>query len=68
VFSFSTAHVTGSITSNSYAENADIDLHLVGEVSNQDIANKIARAAFSRFKSQDSENAKVGDHPFEVYI
>ena len=66
-------NITGSITSNSYTKNADIDVHFnSGSESkmsdeNADALNKRLRKAFQTLKSFDNDLCTVGTHPFEVY-
>ena len=58
-------HVTGSITSNQYTENADIDLHFHSDSlqfnSNEEVddLNKKLRAAYKQ--------EFIGKHPIEIY-
>jgi len=61
---FNIVHITGSITSNSYTENADIDMHLLSDQYDVDEAraeeiNKMIKAAYKK--------AFIGKHPIEVY-
>lgn len=62
-------HLTGSITSNSYAKNADIDLHFISPEllakfnNDSDAANKALRETFEAMNVQ-----KIAAHPFEVYL
>ena len=65
-------HITGSITSNSYTKNSDIDLHILipafpkGE---EDKINKLFRAEFEEnFKDLHIGDDKVAEHPIEVYF
>ena len=61
---FSTHHITGSITSNSYTENADIDLHFLSQKQFSDEEaeqlNKMIRAAYKK--------VFIDKHPIEVYF
>lgn len=60
-----TIHVTGSITSNQYTENADIDLHFHSDSlqfnSNDEVdaLNKQLRSAYKQ--------EFIGKHPIEIY-
>lgn len=59
-------HITGSITSNSYTENSDIDLHLLAtnltvDDNQAEQINKAVRAAYQT-------KTFVGKHPIEVYF
>ena len=62
-------HITGSITSNSYTENADIDIHIL-KYSIREPA-KITQnrfvEAFKIIQETDKESTYIGTHPFEVY-
>lgn len=62
-------HITGSITSNSYTENADIDIHIL-KYSIREPA-KITQnrfvEAFKIIRETDKESTYIGTHPFEVY-
>lgn len=62
---FNIIHITGSITSNSYTENADIDMHFLSdqyEVSDTEaeLINKELKAAYMK--------TFIGKHPIEVYF
>lgn len=62
---FNVIHITGSITSNSYTENADIDMHFLSDQYEVDDAraeeiNKMIRAVYKK--------TFVGKHPVEVYF
>lgn len=65
-------HITGSITSNQYTDNADIDLHFqfvpnynIREFS--EITQSRFREAVSKLKSSGVE-FNIGSHPIEVYF
>lgn len=66
-------NMTGSITSNSYSDDSDIDLHfnspLVKKADAEEV-NKRLRDAFEvEFKAAVSpDDAQVGGHPIEVYF
>ena len=64
-------HITGSITSNLYTENADIDLHFVaGDIhikENPDNTNIRLRNAFKMLVESNPELKSIGRHPIEVY-
>ena len=68
------AHITGSITSNCYTENADIDVHLYCPDSNatdldSDSLTKAVRAHFEEnLKDENLDAAYIGKHPIEVYF
>lgn len=64
--------ITGSITSNQYSENSDIDLHFsyrgLTEENSEDM-NKVLRADFNEnFKTKYAGKEMIGDHPVEVYF
>ena len=65
-------NITGSITSNSYSKDSDIDVHIYSPVIPQDKAdnyNKQLRVAYEEtFKDSFSETDKIGSHPIEVYF
>lgn len=65
--SFSGARITGSITSNTYTENADIDLHiLIKSLDNiKDDAEKID--AYNKLIRDKYKKTYIGKHPIEVY-
>ncbi len=62
-------HITGSITSNSYTENADIDIHFHGfhirELS-QHTQIRISNA-LKKLRETNKEVTYIGSHPLEVY-
>lgn len=64
--------ITGSITSNQYSSDSDIDVHISFEgltEDNSDDMNKVLRADFEEnFKDIHTGKAKIGDHPLEVYF
>ena len=68
------AHITGSITSNCYTENSDIDVHFY--CTNKDAteldADKLTEAVRAHFeenlKDEDLDSAYIGKHPIEVYF
>ena len=65
-------NITGSITSNSYSKDSDIDVHIYSPSIPQDKAdnyNKQLRIAYEEtFKDSFSETDKIGSHPIEVYF
>lgn len=62
-------HITGSITSNQYTENADIDIHFVGfEVDgSQEEIQRLLTEVLKTLRETDKDSTYVGTHPFEVY-
>lgn len=60
-----TVHVTGSITSNQYTENADIDLHFHSDCmqfnSNEEV-DELNKTLRSTYKQEF-----IGKHPIEIY-
>lgn len=65
---FTDIHITGSITSNSYTQNADIDVHLLIDqyTSNSEQDNQINQTLIKAYKSIGK--IFVGKHPIEVYF
>lgn len=65
--SFSGARITGSITSNTYTENADIDLHiLIKSLDNiKDDAEKVD--TYNKLIRDKYKKTYIGKHPIEVY-
>ena len=68
------AHITGSITSNSYTSNADIDLHIVPYIwpklhDVQEKSNEALKRAFDEIKAESEDAWHIGrSHPIEVYF
>ena len=68
------AHITGSITSNQYTENSDVDLHLYWRserpfTGDAEALNKAVKAHFEEnFKDESLDDAYIGKHPIEVYF
>ena len=65
-------HVIGSIASNSYSEESDVDVHFYGDCIEKaepdvDGFNKRFKAAFREFAAEHPEYAEIGGHPVEVY-
>lgn len=66
-------NITGSITSNQYTEDSDIDLHFnSNEVKeeNAEVFLKAFREKFEKgFKTKNRQDAwHIGNHPIEVYF
>lgn len=64
-------HITGSITSNSYSSESDIDLHFNSDEIEQVDAeqfNKDLRKGFEDLKNNHPEISKLGTHPIELYF
>jgi LysM repeat protein/predicted nucleotidyltransferase len=62
--------ITGSITSNQYTSESDIDIHISFEgltEENSEEMNKKLRQCYETFKSE-SNASKIGNHPIEVYF
>lgn len=59
-------HITGSITSNSYTENADIDMHLLA--SSFEATDEEAEVLNKQLRDRYSEKVFIGKHPIEVYF
>ena len=66
------ANITGSITSNQYVEDSDIDLHITTPIvndDNQEELNRQLRYKFeNEFKLKNENDAYIGNHPIEVYF
>ena len=64
--------ITGSITSNQYSDDSDIDVHIsfTGLTNdNSDEMNKALRAEFDEnFKDLHTDSIGIGGHPLEVYF
>jgi hypothetical protein len=58
-------HITGSIGTNQYDDDTDIDVHLIVDQKDFDDPGGIQRDAFKYFRDLDQ---KVGLHPIEVYL
>lgn len=65
------ARITGSITSNQYTEDSDIDLHIsfdgLTDENSEDL-NKILRNEFNILKEKNPEQFFINEHPIEVYF
>lgn len=65
------ANVTGSITSNQWKEDSDIDVHVnspeITEES-QEGMNRDLRERFARFSEDNPDAVRIGEHPLEVYF
>ena len=62
--------ITGSITSNQYTDESDIDVHVSFDgltEDNSEEMNKKLRQCYETFKSE-SNTFKIGEHPIEVYF
>ena len=65
------ANLTGSIASNQWKEDSDIDIHVGSpEITeeNKDELNRELRKRFEEFAASDPDAAKIGNHPIEVYL
>lgn len=65
------ASLTGSITSNQWKEDSDIDIHIVTPAvteKNRERMNGDLRKRFAEFSEKNPEKVKIGDHPIEVYF
>ena len=64
--------ITGSITSNQYSEDSDIDVHMSFDglnEGNSDDLNKVARRDFEEHFKMDNPNSyNIGNHPIEIYF
>lgn len=64
-------HITGSITSNSYTSNADVDVHFLSKaikIKDIDALNKLLRTKFKQLSTTNPSYASIGEHPIEVYF
>lgn len=65
------ANVTGSITSNQWKEDSDIDVHVNSPgitEETQEGLNRELRERFAELSERDPEAVRVGEHPLEVYF
>lgn len=65
-------HIIGSIASNRYTDESDIDVHFYGNEldfggKDPDDFNAEMRAAFKKFIAANPQYADIGGHPVEVY-
>jgi len=58
-------HITGSIGTNQYTDDADVDVHLIIDESKLDEPEKTKKRVFKFFKKLDR---RIGTHPIEVYL
>lgn len=64
-----TIHITGSIGTNQYTHDADIDIHIITHPMKVKDGGIVQKEVFKWFKeNRDRLGAYVNDHPFEVYI
>ena len=64
-------HIIGSICSNLYAADTDIDLHFLSPKANPEKADELIgllRTKFEQMKAMNPEIGRIGDHPIEVYF
>lgn len=66
------ANIIGSITSNSYSPDSDIDVHISSsEIPEEqsDAVNKELKSEFEKvYKTQNKDDSSIGSHPLEVYF
>lgn len=65
-------HIIGSIASNQYSDESDIDIHFYGNEldfggKDPDDFNAEMRAAFKKFIANNPQYADIGGHQVEVY-
>lgn len=64
-------HITGSITSNSYTSNADVDVHILSrQVLDEDpeaIQKRVVQAVKELKEALPHDDFYVGTHPIELY-
>ena len=63
-------HITGSITSNQYSENSDIDLHFISEAFTEENVEKLNKEIRELFISEYklTNDSKIGTHEIEIYF
>jgi len=62
-------HITGSIGTNQYQDDTDIDVHLILRKGSKFATPEEQKKLFKWVKEvRDEKGYKIGDHPFEVYI
>lgn len=66
-------YIIGSITSNSYAVNSDIDLNVCSpDIGNEqeaaDLCREIKKDYAENFVPNNKKDAYIGTHPFEIYM
>jgi len=62
-------HITGSIGTNQYSDDADIDIHIIPIEGSEYANTSFQRDVFKWFKrNRDDIDAYVGSHPIEVYV
>ena len=59
-------HITGSITSNSFTENADVDIHFL--TSETEVDEILAEEINKELRILYSEKVFINKHPIEVYF
>lgn len=64
--------IIGSMTSNSYSSNSDIDVNICSSnVTDTETAAKICtevKKKFAEYTAEHPDDFQVGGHPFEVYV
>jgi len=65
-----TIHIVGSICTNQYSDDADIDVHVVVDESDELHSDEDGRAAVKKWfeANREANHGFVGDHPIEVYL
>ena len=66
-----TVHITGSITSNSYSKNSDVDIHFTSpkfKAEKADEFNKILRKKFDELVAKHPELGSINGVKTEVYM
>lgn len=64
-------NITGSITSNSYSERSDVDIHFSSPKLKKDKVdefNKIFKKKFEIFKAQNPQYAEIDGYKTEIYM
>lgn len=64
-------HVVGSICTNQYADDADVDTHIVPDINKlpkERAPENWVKDIFKWYKDNRTEEFYVGEHPIEVYL
>ena len=63
-------HITGSITSNQYSEDSDIDLHFISDIISEENVDEFNKKIRKMFEEDFKKNYDymIGSHPIEIYF
>jgi predicted nucleotidyltransferase len=63
-------HITGSITSNQYSKDSDIDLHFISDLVSEENVDEINKKLREMFENDFKQNYDymIGSHPIEIYF